>query len=153
MLTTILIILIAAAIVAFIAWPLINVTRRQNLSELDVFFELSLRRDAALKAVKDLEFDFQTGKISAEDFPAYDRLARQQAIFAIKAVDDYLSAHSPSGSVSSELEDAFEAEIASYRKQTSSIKNDAFKFCPQCGQPIVPTDRYCRACGVALNAS
>lgn len=88
MLTAIVMILIAAAVIAFVAWPLVSTVRLRTLKDgADALAELTTQRDAALRAIKDLEFDYQTGKVSADDYPVYDRRLREQALQIIHQLD------------------------------------------------------------------
>ena len=43
--------------------------------------------------------------------------------------------------------DELEAMLAARRKEKQS---KSAGFCPQCGKPILATDRFCPACGKAL---
>jgi len=61
----------------------------------DVGFELTTHRDellqekrALLKAIKEIEFDREMGKMSEEDADSLTRLYRRQAIDVIKALDE-----------------------------------------------------------------
>jgi hypothetical protein len=45
-------------------------------------------RDRALAALKELEFDHRTGKVSQDDYRALVRTLRQEAASAVAAVDE-----------------------------------------------------------------
>ena len=60
---------LSLAAMAFVVWPLLEPGPASVIVEDDRLTELLGRKDAVLKAIKDLEFDYQVGKLSEEDFP------------------------------------------------------------------------------------
>ncbi len=174
MLTAIVMILIAATVIAFVAWPLVSTGRLRTLKDgADALAELTAQRDVALRAIKDLEFDYQTGKVSADDYPVYDRRLREQALQIIHqldtlqtgrkapALDAKLEAEISATRRSSppvtrrnrpaNLEQDLEAEIAARRSTPPHAAAPApRRFCVQCGQPLRSTDRFCGSCGAAV---
>ena len=114
-------VLIAAVVIGAVAWPLVSAGYFQALTaSADTMAELTAQRDAALKAIKDLEFDQQTGKVSAEDFPVYDRRLREQALEAMQRLDAYQAAQQTAVKTQHQvrataLDDEIETEIAALR--------------------------------------
>ena len=91
--------LIAAGAAAFAALPFLRppkMRREQERSQLAVIE----RRDRALAALRELEFDHRTGKISDEDYRAAVGPLRRRAAEALKALDPQPGAtekvHAPS---------------------------------------------------------
>ncbi|MBK6430608.1 zinc ribbon domain-containing protein [Candidatus Amarolinea dominans] len=139
MITAIVMVLIVVAVIAAVAWPLASTARSQTLMvSADVLAEWTAQRDMALKAIKDLEFDYQTGKVSAADYPVYDRRLREQALQAMHRLDTYLAEQraavldteleaeiaalhrppgvSPGRNTAADLEQGLEAEIAALHR-------------------------------------
>ena len=85
--------LLAAACVLLVALPYL----REPVAELDVFddpgelerrqLELAEVRDRALGALKELEFDHRTGKVSDEDYRALVGPLRREAADALRALE------------------------------------------------------------------
>lgn len=93
------------------------------------------RRRSALLAIRDLDFDFQTGKVLEEDYRAWRARLLEQA--ARWLTDE--------GRAESELAEAVEAEVAKIGKTALGAR-----FCPSCGRAQVSGDRFCTNCGQAL---
>jgi hypothetical protein len=76
-----------------VAWPFLREpeTRDDRLDRPDELerrrLELSEERDRALAALKELEFDHRTGKISDADYGELVRHLRQEAAQALAALD------------------------------------------------------------------
>ena len=84
---------LAALAVVFVARPFLREPRpeRDILAELAPEqrrrVELAEERDRALAALKELEFDHRTGKVSDEDYRAQVGPLRRQAAEALRAVE------------------------------------------------------------------
>jgi hypothetical protein len=82
--------LLAVAAVIWVARPLLTRDGSEGVSE-DVAARERLRlleaRDRALAALKELEFDHRTGKISDADYAALVPQLRQEAAGALAALD------------------------------------------------------------------
>lgn len=87
--------ILAAAVVVFVARPFLREPEAVDDSLTDLSDEEKARirlledRDRGLAALKELEFDHRTGKISTEDYEAQVSLVRGQAAAVIQALDDY----------------------------------------------------------------
>lgn len=173
----VLIVLLAVLAIGAVIWPMLRPTRHKAVAVTadQTLAELTAQRDAALRAVKDLEFDFQTGKVSGEDYPVYAQALKEQAVAAIQAVDDYQNDQRQAVMArQTALDVALEAEIAAMRRTAPAPLPDAggnghpapgqaktdvanmaasqppTNFCPQCGNPVKGDDRFCAHCGTAL---
>jgi hypothetical protein len=73
--------------------------------------ELEREKRSLLKAIKEVEFDHQTGKMSERDAQAMTRVYRARAIEVIKAIDE-LDATSGRRSVRQQIERELKARIA-----------------------------------------
>lgn len=98
---------------------------------------LLARRDRALAALREIDFDKATGKLSDED---YDRMKTQfsaEALDAIQAVD----------AVSAPTDDV-EVLISAARTPGAA----RHKFCLECGSPLEGAGRFCLECGTPVTA-
>jgi primosomal protein N' len=85
------------------------------------------RREEVLLALRDLEFDYKTGKVSEEDYgPLHAQLLAEAA--------KYIEAEK-------EEDKQLEALIQNRRKLTSSLK------CDSCGAPMEAGQKFCSKCG------
>lgn len=91
---TLLKIMLALAVVVFIAYPLL----KQQLEDEEEPLELSeeaeglyRRKESTYSALKELEFDFKTGKLSQADFEELDAKYRAEAIEILEAIELYES--------------------------------------------------------------
>jgi len=97
---------------------------------------LLARRDRALAALKEIDFDQATGKLSDEDYARMKTQFTAEALYAIQAVD--------AGNSATDVE----AMIASARGG-SSVRS---KFCLECGAPLEGSGRFCVECGTPVAA-
>ena len=85
--------LLAVAVVVFVARPFLRepAPRSDRLDELGEAdrrrLELVEDRDRALAALKELEFDHRTGKVTDEDYRAQVGPLRRRAAAALKALE------------------------------------------------------------------
>jgi hypothetical protein len=85
--------LLALLVVAFVARPFLRepTPRSDDLGELNAAdrarLELVEERDRALAALKELEFDHRTGKVTDEDYRAQLGPMRRRAAEALRALD------------------------------------------------------------------
>jgi len=98
---------------------------------------LAARRDRALAALKEIDFDKATGKLSDED---YERMKSQFTAEALEAIEAADAAKAPAADV--------EALIASARGGGPSVR----KFCLECGAPLEGQGRFCVECGTPVAA-
>lgn len=105
------------------------------------------RRDTALAALKEIEFDRATGKLSDEDYERLRATYTMEALEALRAADaafpDRLTAGPPARPA-----DTVEALITSAR---ASWKSNGRKFCIECGSGLEGSGRFCVECGAATN--
>jgi NADH pyrophosphatase NudC (nudix superfamily) len=130
----------------FVAWPMLSPAAADAAGEAsDPAREseaaasraaLARRRDAALAALKEAEFDHQVGKLSDEDHAALRSELETRALEAIAALDaaDAIPRH--------------DAGIAPRAARTTEDRSGGF-FCAACGHPNPGGARFCAACGAA----
>ncbi len=125
---------LVAAVVAFVVYPLIRPQRApldgiSNQSE-----ELRRRRDRIYAELRELEFDHRVGKVSDEDYAdARDQLETEAARI-LQAIDVELKA----------IDDEIERQVRHLRESR--------RACPSCGAAVTPSARFCASCGEPLKA-
>jgi hypothetical protein len=101
--------LLSLAALAYVVWPLLKPGPAPIMVEDDRLTELLGRKDAVLRAIKDLEFDYQVGKLSEEDYQLYDQRLRRQAVGLLQQIEQVAP-------LSANLDTALEAEIMQRRR-------------------------------------
>jgi hypothetical protein len=148
--------LLALLAIGFVAWPLWQPGAVVRLDDDNPLTELIQRKDSVLLSIKELEFDYQTGKLSAQDYQRLDHRLRQQAIGLLRQLE---KAAPDSANLEAELEAAIlrQRQTAGHQtgaRQPESANNGAparhKRFCPQCGAPATATDNFCAICGAPL---
>ena len=119
---------LAGAALLVIAWPLMREETAEAqgaiLTESD-FSDLLFRRDAAYTALKDLDFDFRTGKIDEADYHSLKTELETEALALLERIERGGQSPKPS-------------------------TRPAGRFCPACGLPAQETHRFCSSCGAKL---
>ena len=159
--TTILIALIISLIaIAYVAWPLLRSgATTAQLPDDDKLLDLVARKDTILRSIKELEFDYHMGKLSAEDFERFNQRLRQQAVGLLRQIEKV----APN---MADLEQQLEAAIAQRRTVTSGVitaeingrshdavlMNEKFSstFCPACHAPVAVNANFCANCGAEV---
>ena len=151
-------ILVAAVAVAAIAYVLAPLRRPSTTlraqEEDDELADLIQRKDETLRSIKEVEFDYHTGKLSEDDYEQYDQRLRQQAIGLIRQIEK----RSPD---LADLDLSLEAAIAARRKIKTpvatngdvpvvAVSEPATIFCHNCGAVAKPDDKFCAKCGTEL---
>jgi transposase len=128
--------------------------------EDDRLADLVERKESVLRAIKETEFDYQTGKLAEEDFKRYDQRLRQQAIALIQQIEKI----APEADA---LDTQLEAQIARLRKvrtngagpktaskpaavSSSTATTARARFCHECGTAIAESDKFCSQCGTPV---
>lgn len=99
------------------------------------------RSHAALAAIKELEFDFATGKIADDD---YRMLRSRYETRAVEALTPSGGPEPPPAARRASPDDALEAEIRAARGR---------RFCVSCGARLPAGARFCPGCGGAVEVS
>jgi hypothetical protein len=174
--TVIVAILVSAAAIAYVVWPLIQSGPAPVVIEDDRLTDLIERKDATLVAIKELEFDYHTSKLSDEDYQLMDQRLRRQAIGYIQQIEKLAPE-------SSQMDGRIEAEIAGLRKTADTTPalaapaaqpapiaqsvtsqpqpiveapasveavSAAVSYCTNCGKPVQPGHKFCANCGTPV---
>jgi hypothetical protein len=141
--------LIVFAAIFFVGYPLVNAQHYEyaetGLNGDEAFEHLASARNSVFEAIRDLEFDRATGKLSDADYQAmrarYDAKAAQ-VLQKIDALGAAKTKRAPAPT------DAAGAEPgAKPQTQRSSAKRS---FCSRCGARVEAADRFCPTCGTRV---
>jgi hypothetical protein len=126
---------IALAIITaiFIGYPLLQKQRGKVSFALNHRAqEMEARKKEIYAAIRDIDFDYQMGKLSKDDYEALRQQYKTEAIGMMKQLDQ--SVVGPS----------------LRRARTAGAVKNSERFCHHCGQPVGPEDQFCGACGGKL---
>lgn len=160
--TVVLAAVISLTAIVIAVWPLLKPPRGRVLLEDDRLGELIGRKEATLRAIKDLEFDFRVGKMDEEDFQRLDQRLRRQAIGLIQQIDKL----APAGAA---IDEALERQIAAMRQPPTPAAAPApaasvpaatnghaagksARYCTECSAALDATHKFCAQCGAPVVA-
>lgn len=113
---------------------------------------LLAERERLLRALRELDFDYALGKVPEEDYPALRaELLRRggEVVRKLEAMKVAVAPIAPEQPASASVlsDDEIEMLIAQRRSERHEKTGG---FCPQCGKPVLASDRFCSRCGQAL---
>ena len=102
-------------------------------------------------SIRELGFDFRSGKLSHEDYEEGVERLKAEAIAVVRQIAR-LEAQPPRGPQRVERRiAAARAQLSRPEPAVSTKHRDRTQtgrsFCNQCGQPVAATDRFCASCG------
>ncbi len=144
---------------------------RSNTEEHEISALLA-ERDRIIQALQELDFDYVLNKIPADDYPQQRVELLRRGAEVLRRLDSLLGASSgialggsaeerleaaaaarradaavASGQLALQDNDEIEALIAARRKVR---KKKSAGFCPNCGKPVLASDRFCASCGTPI---
>src|SRR5512143_1527453 len=145
----------------FLYAPFLERRARRVTAEEHELSTLLAARERTLSALQELDFAYTLGKVPEEDYPVQRTNLLQKGAEILKQIDQL--APKPSDEKDARIERA----LASRRKRVSTqgqavtddeiesllasrMKNRKEKsagFCPNCGKPIMASDKFCPSCG------
>ena len=136
--------LLLVGVCIFVVLPILQKRQiaQMRLAESDMRVSQLLHQQRMVTAtIEDLDFDFQTGKLSQKDYEALKADQHKIQTDANKRLKDI------SGLSQVELMEKLEKEIEE-TKRTLVINSSA--KCPTCQSPIQKDDKFCSECGAKL---
>jgi hypothetical protein len=106
--------------------------------------QMTARRDAIYALIRELDADYQTGRINDEDYQTQRKLYVAEGVSLLKSLDALAD---------EDGRDALEAEIEAAvlaLRQKPGFYESAARFCTQCGYRTDPADNFCGRCGAPL---
>jgi len=130
------------AVVYLIARPFVAPLRYGQDASLE---QLLADRERLRAQLRELDMDFETGKLAAEE---HEKL-RARRLQQIEATTMAIREASPDGraGVRAGADDELERRIAERKRELEALE---VRACPGCGEVIDPEDRFCRRCGADL---
>jgi hypothetical protein len=104
-----------------------------------------IRRDRALAALKEIEFDRATGKLSDDDYESMKSRFTAEALTALREADAAVTSAPTLPRSHAPTDDAVEQLIASARRRGASRR-----FCLECGAPLEGKGKFCLECGTSV---
>jgi hypothetical protein len=104
--------------------------------------ELNTRKEAALEAIRALDFDHDTGKIPDQEYEQQRSVLVIEAAAALKALDELSSAP-----VGEDVYAQIEAAVSRIKAQRTGSAAAPAHFCTNCGQGLESGDNFCAGCG------
>ena len=136
--------LIAAGLAVFVATPLLSAEGAGNPTlpvDVTTLGDLKRRRLVVYENLKDLEFEFQAGKIAAQDYQSLRENYLGEAAALMAATQE---AEQPK-----ETDAVIEREIAS-RRAFRKIQPPKDYVCPHCGFENPVPVKFCGECGTKI---
>jgi hypothetical protein len=139
--------ILVVAVVGFILQPVLRGQFASLEQQDDEMTEAEARRRVSLLALRDAEYDYETGKLDREDYLAMKRQLSAEALAALAALEE---GESPPPAGEAQLE----AEIAAARSlleggvrcATCAHRNPlGSRFCGACGSPLASSEAAARA--------
>ena len=133
--------------ITFAVWPFIVPQSKE--ADKDYYQESELhsliaKRDTIYAAIKDLEFEQQTSKLSDEDYQSLRHKLELEAAEVLKDLNELKSGRKkPRKSRKSKASEKSSKQATI----TSSLKSPS---CPSCGAAVSLEARFCPSCGLSL---
>jgi hypothetical protein len=136
---------LAVAALAYVLYPVLT-GGRQSLPI--VLAPEQAPEASALEALREIEFDQATGKLSPEDYAALKAAYTPRALAELRAREAGAVAASPAGAAARAVaDDAAEALIARFKTRGAAAGQ-----CPNCGPRPESDALFCSDCGQMLGA-
>lgn len=140
----------------------------EDLCEIE---SLVARKVALVQALRDIEYDWSTNKISQEDYERFKRSCERQAIGVMRrldaihggggdwesmvdrAIDERLGADAESPSPSPAAESTSDSSPTPERQGADEEAKTSLGDCPGCATPLDDDDRFCSQCGRSVESA
>lgn len=123
---------------------------------------LNSEKESVYSALKEIDFDYSTGKLSKEDYDELENKYKAQAVALLKEIDIIVGKTNILG-----LDEEIEKEIRAIRKteltddeeiereiikaRQSLVLENSRSICSVCGNEYRSDDRFCSKCGARLS--
>jgi hypothetical protein len=159
-----LLVAILAVVGFFLAAPLMRGTAPRTALDSLAVSALMAERDRIVNSLQELDFDHRLGKIPADVYPEQRTRLLQRGAEILRQLDELIPPAAEEGGRADQGErieraaagrdaapvladDKIESMLAARR---SSRRAKSAGFCPQCGKPVLTSDRFCPNCGRSL---
>ena len=137
--------LMAIGLVAWVGEPLIRRVSytSHGCEDNDDTASLLLQKEMLYVAIRDLDFDFQTGKVDQKDYDELRRQLEREDVDILRQLD----AVDPLVVFDNEVE---RQVMVLRRRHISAARASSLETCPSCATPLESDDHFCPSCGQAL---
>lgn len=125
--------LLAVGTLAFVLLPLFMDIKPRRIARPSAYAR-DAGDDEAIAALREIEFDRETGKLAPADYEELRTRYTQRALAAMRST--------AAGAGNATADDLLEAEVAAFRAR--------LKDCATCGPRPEPDAEYCSSCGTYL---
>lgn len=154
------------AVGLFLAAPLMRNARPRPLDESPEVSALLAERDRVINALQELDFDFKLGKVPEDGYPAQRGELLQHGASILRELDRVAPGAVNATDAGERIEEAVAAgpgvdegfgddlpderidSLLAARRAARHEKSAG--FCPNCGKPVLVSDRFCPNCGKSL---
>ena len=136
------IVVMAVGLVVWVCEPLVRSRRDRDAEEdarRDAIERLILQKETLYTAIRDLDFDHQTGKVDAEDHAVLRRQMEEEAAVVLHDLD--------LADPSADIDFAAEQHILAYRRKEEAASSVSEATCPACGTGLAVDAVRCAICG------
>jgi rubrerythrin len=161
---------VAIGAAVFIVLPFFKKRFEETLQETDSQqspIEQKLRwlnseKESMYSALKEIDFDYSTGKLSKEDYDELEKRSKTQAVALLKEIDGIMDKtyildldEEIEKQIrvirKSEITDNQEIEKEIIRVRQSRVLENSRSICSVCGKEHKLDDHFCSKCGTMLN--
>lgn len=111
---------------------------------------LQQRKEEMYGAIKEMEFDFEMGKISEEDYQELRSQYKVRALEIMKELDTRDEGDDIDREIEREVEQLRGKEGPEGERDDGKETDWEINFCPKCGRKVTPDNNFCHGCGVRL---
>ena len=112
----------------------------------DTTEQLLLQKEMLYGAIRDLDFDFQTGKVDQKDYAELRQQLEREALHILRRLD----AADPLVALDHEIE---QQVLTLRRHRASTVCGVSREACCACDAPLENDEHFCPCCGQALRRS
>ncbi len=164
--------IVLAAALAALAYPLYQSRPRAQFASTGLLTDLLAQRDGVYATLRDLDLDYQLGKLDEADYQARREKYVNRAALLLEQLDSLRG----SGPTQQELSQEIEREVAALRAKKKTVRTTRTSTrrpasnghspaphihppaeaapvlaCANCGREYKSGDRFCANCGQALS--
>ena len=111
------------------------------------WLQLSVERDAAYAAIRELDFDRDVGKVSGEDYGDLHAALEATAVVILQELDELAPADVAA------VEARVKRDVTALKSAGSATGEADATVCPSCGERRLADHRFCPQCGGRLEVA
>lgn len=134
--------MIALGLVLWVGEPFLRRAHSpQRLATTEEVASLLLQKEVLYTAIRDLAFDFQTGKVDESDYTALRQELEAEAVQVLQSLDALAFSESIA---------TIERQVKALRASTKASSATMPAQCSGCQRPLQGSESFCPACGQSL---